>query len=43
MGADRIKIMLTGTPGCGKTTVIRRLLERLERPATGFFLSLIHI
>ncbi len=37
MGADRIKIMLTGTPGCGKTTVIRRLLERLERPATGFF------
>ena len=37
MEADRIKILLTGTPGCGKTTVIRRLLERLERPAAGFF------
>jgi nucleoside-triphosphatase len=29
-------IFLTGPPGCGKTTVIRNVLARLERKANGF-------
>lgn len=31
------RILLTGRPGSGKTTVILRTLERLERPAAGFY------
>jgi nucleoside-triphosphatase len=31
------KILLTGAPGVGKTTVIRAVLERVERPARGFY------
>lgn len=30
-------VLLTGKPGCGKTAVIRRTLERLSRPAGGFY------
>jgi nucleoside-triphosphatase len=30
-------ILLTGAPGSGKTTVIQRVLERLETPASGFY------
>lgn len=30
-------ILLTGRPGCGKTTVIQRVVARLERPAFGFY------
>jgi nucleoside-triphosphatase len=30
-------ILFTGKPGCGKSTLIGRILERLDRPATGFF------
>jgi nucleoside-triphosphatase len=32
-----MKIFLTGLPGCGKTTVIKRALELIEVPATGIF------
>ncbi|HEY71229.1 MAG TPA: NTPase [Anaerolineae bacterium] len=31
-----IKIMLTGPPGCGKTTAIRQVLDRLQCEAHGF-------
>ncbi|MBI9046534.1 MAG: nucleoside-triphosphatase [Anaerolineaceae bacterium] len=31
------KILLTGSPACGKTTIIRKVLENLERPASGFY------
>jgi nucleoside-triphosphatase len=30
-------ILLTGAPGCGKTTLIRRALARLPWPAGGFY------
>ena len=30
-------ILLTGAPGSGKTTVIRRVLAELSRPAGGFY------
>lgn len=31
------RILLTGRPGCGKTTVILKTLERLGREAAGFY------
>ncbi len=30
-------ILLTGVPGCGKTTVIRKVVSSLEIPARGFY------
>lgn len=38
-GAFRVgqAILLTGKPGSGKTTLIRRVLERLSAPAGGFY------
>jgi len=30
-------ILLTGVPGCGKTTVIRKVVSALEMPASGFY------
>ncbi|MEW5722388.1 MAG: nucleoside-triphosphatase [Thermodesulfobacteriota bacterium] len=30
-------ILVTGTPGCGKSTLIERIIGRLDRPLTGFF------
>jgi nucleoside-triphosphatase len=37
MPAHPLRILLTGRPGAGKTTVILRTLERLDRPAAGFY------
>ena len=31
------KILLTGLPGCGKTTLIRRLIAQLPDPKGGFY------
>ena len=30
-------ILLTGPPGCGKSTIIERIVERINLPCTGFF------
>lgn len=30
-------ILITGPPGCGKSTLVERAVERLDHPATGFF------
>ncbi len=31
------KLLLTGPPGCGKTTLIMKVLEGVEKPAAGFY------
>jgi nucleoside-triphosphatase len=31
------KILLTGRPGCGKTTLIKRVVDKLALPAGGFY------
>jgi nucleoside-triphosphatase len=31
------KVLLTGRPGCGKTTLIKRIVEKLGRAAGGFY------
>jgi nucleoside-triphosphatase len=30
-------ILLTGSPGCGKTTLVRRVIARLNGPVGGFY------
>jgi nucleoside-triphosphatase THEP1 len=30
-------ILYTGYPGCGKSTIIENIVQRLDRPSTGFF------
>jgi nucleoside-triphosphatase len=36
-------LLLTGAPGCGKTTAIRGVVAKLERPAGGFFTQEIRV
>ena len=31
------KVLLTGRPGCGKTTLIKRVVNELALPASGFY------
>jgi nucleoside-triphosphatase len=31
------KVLLTGRPGCGKTTLIKRVLNKLKLPSAGFY------
>ena len=31
------KVLLTGRPGCGKTTLIKRVVNKLKLPAGGFY------
>jgi nucleoside-triphosphatase len=31
------KVLLTGRPGCGKTTLVRRMVKELAQPAGGFY------
>jgi len=31
------KVLLTGRPGCGKTTLIKRVVDKLALPAGGFY------
>src|SRR5205809_7484115 len=31
------KVLLTGRPGCGKTTLIKRVVNKLRLPAGGFY------
>jgi nucleoside-triphosphatase THEP1 len=30
-------ILFTGVPGCGKSTIIEKIVQRIDRPRTGFF------
>ena len=30
-------ILFTGLPGCGKSTIIEKIVQRINRPCTGFF------
>jgi len=34
---QKSKILLTGLPGCGKTTLIKKIVSKLNRPVSGFF------
>jgi nucleoside-triphosphatase len=38
MNSESAKILITGTPGCGKTTAIMKILEKLDcKNVAGFF------
>jgi len=33
----RKNLLFTGAPGCGKSTLIEKIIKELDRPASGFF------
>ncbi|OQX90667.1 MAG: hypothetical protein B6D58_09775 [candidate division Zixibacteria bacterium 4484_95] len=33
----KTNILITGPPGCGKSTLIEKVINRIEEPVTGFF------
>jgi len=33
----KTNILITGPPGCGKSTLIEKVINRMEEPVTGFF------
>jgi len=33
----RKNLLFTGSPGCGKSTIIEKIVQRIHRPTTGFF------
>lgn len=33
----RRNILFTGPPGCGKSTIIEKIVQRIKRPSAGFF------
>jgi len=35
--AVRKNLLFTGSPGCGKSTIIEKIVQRIPRPITGFF------
>ena len=37
MFASSENILVTGLPGCGKSTMIEKAMEKIPRPMTGFF------
>lgn len=37
LALSKPKVLLTGLPGCGKTTLIKRVVARLDKPVHGFF------
>ena len=44
MSSESVKILLTGSPGCGKTTAIRRIVEKLDLGrVAGFYTQEIRI
>jgi len=34
---NRIKLLITGPPGCGKTTLVKRIADDVSYPVNGFF------
>jgi nucleoside-triphosphatase THEP1 len=34
---NKRNILIAGPPGCGKSTLIEKVVERIDRPVTGFF------